>query len=156
MAGYSSSTVFRLGSLGPFLPHLVSQTTWNPRELEKHVNYNGLNYEYNGGMTDVLFGKHVHHFPVLLVLDVLWRCGSSSRLSEISSATRRSMNSIRLRSRSDCTLSQCGFSGVLQLAHRRRCEWRGFLLSLNMGVFIVLVWRCFEIASVCEESCVRA
>jgi hypothetical protein len=138
--GISSSTVFRLGSLGPFFaPQLVSQTTWNPRELEKHFNYNGVSYEYNGGMTDVLFGKHVHHFPVLLVLDVLLALWF---FIAIVRNIKRDPAEYELYSPAQ-SLGLALFLNVVFLAF---FNWRqdgdvdgaAFLLSLNMGVFIVL------------------
>ncbi len=138
--GISSSTVFRLGSLGPFFaPHLVSQTTWNPRELEKHFNYNGVSYEYNGGMTDVLFGKHVHHVPVLLVLDVLLALWF---FIAIVRNIKRDPAGYELYSPAQ-SLGLALFLNVVFLAF---FNWRldsdvdgaAFLLSLNMGVFILL------------------
>jgi len=74
---FAQNTLFRLGSMSPFFAaSLVSQSSWDPRDLEKTIRYpGGGSYETNGGMTDVFFGKHVHHVPVFLAISAalgLW------------------------------------------------------------------------------------
>jgi hypothetical protein len=62
---------FRLEALGPFFaPHVTEQTEWSPAALETTTTYEkNWNLNPNQGMTDVFFGEHVNHVPVLLVID---------------------------------------------------------------------------------------
>ena len=64
---------FRLEPLGPFFaPHIAEQTDWRPAAIERAVTYANWTVTRNQGMTDVLFGLHVNHVPILLVIDSIF------------------------------------------------------------------------------------
>lgn len=64
---------FRLEALGPFFaPHVADQTDWRPAMLEETTTYNNRAFTRNQGMTDVFFGVHVNHVPILLVVDSIF------------------------------------------------------------------------------------
>lgn len=67
--GFFSGNAFELGSLGPFFaPQVAKQAAWSPAALE---SYRDHEWYGNRGMTDVFFGVHVNHVPVLLIVDSL-------------------------------------------------------------------------------------
>ncbi len=138
--GISSSTLFRLGAIGPvFSSELVSQKSWRVSDLEKRFDYRGYVYETNNGMTDVLFGKHVHHFPVLLTIDAalaLWFFLAIVR------NIKRDPAEYEIYS----PAQSLGFAIFLSLVFMAFFNWRAnddldgaaFLLTLNMGVLTLL------------------
>jgi len=138
--GISSTTLFRLSSMGPFFSDtLISQTSWKVRDLETSVTWRGLTYESNNGMTDVLFGKHVLHFPVLLAIDAalaLWFFLAIVR------NIKRDPAEYEIYSPGQ----SLGFAVFLSLIFMAFFNWRAdgdldgaaFLLTLNMGVLTLL------------------
>jgi hypothetical protein len=138
--GISSSSLFHVGSLGPFFSvPLVSQQYWSPHQLERTMNYGGVTYEFNGGMTDVFFGRHVHHAPVLLILDfllTLWFFLAIVR------NIKRDSDEYEIYS----PIQSLGLALFLNLIFLAFFNWRydsafdgfAFLLTLNMGLFLIL------------------
>ncbi len=138
--GATSRSVFRLGSLGPFFAaELVTQKTWQVAELEKVINLNGWSYNPNYGMTDSLFARHLHHFPVFVGLDTflgLWFFLAIVR------NIKRDPQEYEIYSPSQSLV----FALFLNLIFLAFFNWQldtdsdavSFLLSLNMAVFILL------------------
>ncbi len=71
--GMVADSPFRLEALGPFsAPHIADQTDWRPAALERTDTYANWTFRRSQGMTDVLFGVHVNHVPILLVIDSIF------------------------------------------------------------------------------------
>jgi hypothetical protein len=136
----TSFSLFRIGSLGPFFASgLVSETTWDPAQIEQKFSSNGEEYTLNRGMTDLFFGYHVHHAPVLLIVDsllALWF------LLAIARNIKRDPAEYELYS----PAQSLGFALSLNVLFLAFFNWHfakgvdgcGFLLSLNIAVFALL------------------
>lgn len=131
---------FRLGPMGPFYSEsLVTETSWHLSDLETSFTWRGQVYEANRGMTDVLFGRHVHHFPVLLVIDLaltLWFCLAIVRNIKRDPAEYEMYSPAQ----------SLGLALFLNLVFIAFFNWHAnddldgvaFLLTLNMGVLTLL------------------
>ena len=135
-----SSGLFRLSSLGPFFaPQLVSETTWDPVQIETTFKSDSYEYTLNHGMTDVVFGYHVHHAPILLLVDsllALWFFLAVVR------NIKRDPAEYELYSPAQ-SLGFAFFMNLIFLAffnwhYRDNSAGPGFLLFLNMAVFALL------------------
>jgi len=138
--GITSNTLFRLGAMGPFFADtLISQTSWQVRDLQTSISWRGQTYEANNGMTDVLFGQHVLHFPVLLAIDAalaLWFFLAIVR------NIKRDPAEYEIYSPGQ----SIGFAIFLSLVFMAFFNWHAnddldgaaFLLTLNMGVLTLL------------------
>lgn len=127
---------FQLGPLGPFTAvTLVEQTTWASSKLVLA----SLVSDYGDTMTDSLFGRSVHHFPVQISIDLILACWF---LLAVTRNIKRDPNKYEVYS----PAQSLGFALFLNLLFLAFFRWRGatlfdsqsFLLTLNMMIFMCL------------------
>ncbi len=132
--------LFRLEALGPFFaPHVADQTRWRPSQLETTIAGKGWAFTDNKGMTDVLFGRHVNHVPVLLVVDSMF---AFWLLLAVVRNIKRDPNEYEIYS----PLQFLGLAIFLNLLLVASFNWHFqkdggqpiFLLTLDAGVFTFL------------------
>lgn len=138
--GLTPYSVMNLGALGPFTAASVAtQTTWSVSELESEWSRNRWAYYANDGMVDALFGKHVHHVPVLLAVDCIF---SFWFLLAVVRNIKRDPAEYELYSPVQFLLLALVLNGLLLSFFNWRLQIDSgpatFLLSINLGIFLLL------------------
>jgi hypothetical protein len=127
---------FQIGPLGPFYAvQLLERGNWDNSAVRTPIdgNYRVL------GPTDVFFGREVHHFPVVIAVDLLF---AGWFLLALVRNIKRDPNYYEIYS----PVQALGFALFLNLLFVGFMQWRvatpvdcqSFLLTLNIGVFSCL------------------